>query len=130
MAATTILTGSEKQIAWAEPIRAKALIGCERIGQRLQSRGLAGAEADFAVRVIAEIEAVQGEARAAWWIDGFGQSSVPAVPLAFAVLRSRLMPSKFNAAGEPLAEDEADDLIDEFDRLWDATVGETMDYRG
>lgn len=64
------LTGSEKQIAWAEAIRRTALIGADEV--RAKAEAFAAAHPDRATETapaLALIARAEAETSAAWWID-------------------------------------------------------------
>lgn len=65
------LIGTEKQVAWAEQIRAKALADAEA---RLADAKARGKGEDVLAKVAAKIAAVAGIADVRWWILNKGSN--------------------------------------------------------
>lgn len=60
------LQGSEKQVAWAEQIRAQAI---QAVDALLAQQGDAQREDPRWAKLEAAVAALRGQAQAAWWID-------------------------------------------------------------
>lgn len=63
------LTGSEKQIAWAETIRAQAMTEIAARRERIAAALTQGAQKDVADRLTAILDAAAAQTEAKYWID-------------------------------------------------------------
>ena len=63
------LTGSEKQISWAEKIRAERMPEIERVLERCKSVVAGQKHFEFMQKAIPFLESCKQEVSAKWWID-------------------------------------------------------------
>jgi len=74
------LSGSPKQVAWAESIRADILAQCEaavaKADKVAAERDLSEADEAELARIHAALDALRAEASAGWWIDHRGEGTL------------------------------------------------------
>jgi len=73
------LTGSPRQIAWAEQLREKMVDEMVRYVDRSLTKPAPGQEAEFAKRYETLGQLIRTKTDAAWWIDGRTDSGVTLV---------------------------------------------------
>lgn len=66
------LTGSEKQIAWAESIRFKIITELDTLGAQAKAQidsGKASADDPNVIQCLAAMDYIRNQTKASWWID-------------------------------------------------------------